>query len=261
MKLSLPDVTICMHLRIDSEIRLRNVMTILKYITAMANVRVIVMEGDAAQRGQALSAVENISYVFVQDNDPVFQLAAYRNQLIRMAETPVVVLWDVDVVAPPEQLREAIEKVRRKEAVLAWPYDGICYNVPREVAVLFETAGDISALTTRTHEFTTMCGASSTGGIFVADRDRYMTIGMDNENLHGWGPEDTERLKRTTILGLPVYRVRGDLFHLWHPRGVNSRHIDPQTETAACKEFLKICRCTKTELTAYVATWSWTKNC
>lgn len=255
MRINLPDVTICMHIRIDSPARLENALIVINYLTKVTDAKIIVMEADSILRGKVLSKRKDISYIYIQDKDPVFHLTSYRNELIRRSATPIVALWDVDVVANPVQLCEAIERIRRKEAVLAWPYDGICYNVPREITGLFGANGDIKVLTSRKHNFLPMFGALNTGGIFFADKEQYMEIGMDNEYMHGWGLEDIERLKRITILGLPVYRVRGDLYHLWHPRGKNSGYADKQREMEVFKEYLKVCSYSRDELLNYIKTW------
>ena len=76
-----------------------------------------------------------------------------------------------------------------------------------------------------------------------------------NEYMHGWGLEDTEKLKRITILGLLVYRVRGGLYHFWHPRGNNSGYFDPQREMALLKEYGKVCMCPREELLVYIKSW------
>ena len=245
MTLDISDVTICMHLRVDSPVRLENVLAILKFLTKNIKTNIIVMESDTIQHGKVLSEMNTITYIYVQDHDPVFHFTKYRNNLIRIASTPIVALWDVDAVAPLHQLHEAIKKIRHQEAVIAWPYDGICYNVPLKTAKLFRDSGEMKLLTSHTKDFKPLFGGLNTGGIFFANRNKYMEIGMDNEYLRGWGPEDAERLKRITILGLPVYRVRGDLYHLWHPRGNNSGYIDPNRTIESFKEYLKVCRCSR----------------
>lgn len=260
MYINLPDVTICMHLRIDSAVRLENVLIVLNYIIKITDAKIMIIEADSIQRGGVLSEYKNVSYVFIQDSDPVFHLTGYRNELIRRAITPIVALWDVDMIVPQHQLIEAVEQIRQKKAVVAYPHDGIFFHVSREVAELFGTSADIEVLTSRKHDFRPMFGGLSTGRIFIADRKRYMEIGMENEYMRGWGPEDMERLKRMTILGLPVFRVRGDLYHLWHPRGNNYGHSDKQREIILLQEYLKICRCSREELLTYIKSWEWLRT-
>ena len=57
----------------------------------------------------------------------------------------------------------------------------------------------------------------SCGGAFFVNRSVYVQAGGENEHFYGWGPEDLERVKRMEILGYSVTRIKGDLYHLYHP--------------------------------------------
>jgi predicted glycosyltransferase involved in capsule biosynthesis len=58
-----------------------------------------------------------------------------------------------------------------------------------------------------------MYGYCSKGGAFLADRNKYLEAGGENENFLGWGPEDFERVKRMEILHQTVHFAKGPLFH------------------------------------------------
>jgi len=63
-----------------------------------------------------------------------------------------------------------------------------------------------------------------------------------------------------TILGVLVYRVRGDLYHLWHPRGLNRVNADPKREAMCYREYLKVCSYSREELLNYIKTWEWLQS-
>ena len=256
MKINIPDVSIIIPLRVDSPERLTNIHTIVEYLIKNTNVQIFVLEADAVQKGKDLNRF-NIWYKYIKDEAPVFHHTRYRNEMIKTCTTPFIAVWDVDVIAPMNQIQHAVEKLRSKEALVSWPYDGICYHVPKEIGFIFETTGDIEALTSHEQYLTPLFGGFSNGGIFLADKEKYMEIGMENECIYGWGPEDFERLKRITILGLPVCRVKGDLYHLWHPRGINILNHDPERDLMCFREYLKICGFTRLELLNYIKTWEW----
>ncbi len=258
-KIDLTDVTVIMPIRIDSQVRLGNLNVILGYLTDNANVQMIVLEADTIRQAPVLNHPD-ILYLFHKDDDPVFHHTRYRNEMIKTSKTPIIAVWDVDVIAPLDQVLEAVEKIRNQEAVLSWPYNGICYDVPHETGSEFGKSRDMDVLTFRKNDLSPMFGGLTTGGLFFANREKYMKAGMENEHIYGWGPEDAERLKRVTILGLPVHRVRGELYHLWHPRGYNSGNFDPHREMACFKEYLKICRCSRDELLNYIDTWEWIRE-
>ena len=64
------------------------------------------------------------------------------------------------------------------------------------------------------------------GGVFFANRQSYIESGLENESFYGWGLEDGERYNRWKNLDYKVSRVRGDAFHLTHPRLENSNMGD-----------------------------------
>ena len=100
-----------------------------------------------------------------------------------------------------------------------------------------------------------MHGPHSVGGAFLVNRKVYLEAGGENECFYGWGPEDAERVKRMEVLGLPVCRANGSLFHLYHPRGKNSWYQNKEIEKRNRLEFLKVCGMTREELQEYVRTW------
>ena len=253
MKINIPDVSIIIPLRVDSPERMTNVTTIVSYLRRHTNAPIFILEADAIQKGTDLNRFD-IRYRYIKDETPVFHHTRYRNEMIKTCTTPFVAVWDVDVITPMNQIQSAVEKIRSKEVLISWPYDGICYHVPKEIGRKFETAGDMETLTSCNKDFHPMFGGFTNGGIFFADREQYMAIGMENEHICGWGPEDIERLRRMTILGLPVHRVRGELYHLWHPRGI----YDPERDLISFREYLKVCGCTREELLNYIKTWEWT---
>jgi tryptophanyl-tRNA synthetase len=54
------------------------------------------------------------------------------------------------------------------------------------------------------------------------NKERYLTIGGENENMVSWAPEDVERYWRASMFGLSIERTPGTLYHIDHFRGNNS---------------------------------------
>ena len=256
-KTDLQDVTFLLPVRFDSTERLTNLSTILNYIDQNTNTQFIILEAGPIQYGQELERRDNLNYIYQLDNNPIFHRTRYNNDLIRMACTPIVAIWDTDILTPINQINEAVAQIRNKQAVLSYPYDGICYMLSSETSEIFRCAKEITPLLKSNENYPLMYGKLSVGGAFFADKKQYIKAGMENENFYGWGPEDTERLKRITLLGLPVYRVRGEIHHLWHPRGINSGFGDLERNIASKQEFIKICSSTQMELLQEIARWHW----
>ena len=256
-KTNLRDVTFLLPIRFDSTERFANLSTVLDYIDQHTHTQFIILEAGPIQYGQELEIKENINYIYQQDNDPIFHRTRYNNDLIRMARTPIVAIWDADVLTPINQINDAVEQIRNKQAILSYPYDGIFYELSSKTSAVLRNTKEITPLLNSNENYSPMFGKLSVGGAFFVDREQYIDAGMENENFYGWGPEDTERLKRITLLGLPVYRVRGELYHLWHPRGINSGFGNIERNRAGKQELVKICRYNRTELLQEIASWHW----
>ena len=91
----------------------------------------------------------------------------------------------------------------------------------------------------------------------MVDKRSYLQCGGENEHFYGWGPEDVERVHRLEILGHSIHRVKNQiLYHLWHPRGVNSFLSDAERTFNNRSELVKVCSMTRDELEQEVKTWN-----
>ena len=97
------------------------------------------------------------------------------------------------------------------------------------------------------------------GAIFLNRKD-FIQAGMSNEHITSWGPDDAEQKKRMEILGYSMVRVAGPLFHLWHPRGINSSYGNQEERLRLTEEYLKVASSGKVELQQYISTWGWCKE-
>jgi hypothetical protein len=118
---------------------------------------------------------------------------------------------------------------------------------------------DLDVLTKYPQPRSLMCGYHSVGGAFLVDIERYRIRGWENENFIGWGPEDSERYARLEILGKKPLKVDAELYHLHHPRGINSGSIEPMLAFSTKKEYAKVCSMSPDQLREYVSQWEWTK--
>lgn len=244
-KTDLIDVTFLVPLRIDSSERKENADTLIKYTFRNFNTSFIVLEADATRKFYPENEPKGFRYKFIEDTNEVFHRTKWINWLISMAKTPYVAVWDTDAIAPPEQVIEAVEKLRTGEAVMSFPYDGRFYSCDRVSCDLFKRLLDIEILMKRIPVMQLMHGYHSVGGAYLVNKERYINSGGENENFYGWGPEDAERVKRMETLNLPICYSIGVLFHLWHPTGKNSWFAYTETERHNRREFLRICQSEK----------------
>lgn len=244
-------VSIVIPLRVDSLEREENLNFVLSLLLQNEFIFVDILEADREPHFRLFEKTNRIRYRFVKDNDPIFHRTRYLNELILAAKHPIVGVWDTDVIISSTQIRRAVESVKLG-AVMCFPYDGrfvfldkeVSYSVRNKPTILDELAVFPSF------------GRPLVGGAFFVNRAEYLKAGGENERFYGWGAEDAERVKRMEILELPVTRIDGSLFHLFHPRGINSYFDNGNRDMQNMNAFLDTCRKTKHELSIQYCTAS-----
>ncbi len=247
-------VTFVIPVRIDSAERENNLDTLLTFLSAKKNAQILILEADKKQCYHLKVAYPNVNYKFVEDTDPIFHRTKYLNDLLRAAKTRIVGVWDTDVIISEDQMDKAIEEIWIEKAVMSFPYDGTFYMLSSNDSALFRTSSELSFLSSCIDRVN-MCVKNSVGGAFFVSKEVYLNAGGENEHFYGWGAEDLERVRRMEILGLPVFRSGGPLFHLYHPRISNSWYGSQKLEIQSRTEFLKICSLTRDELLQYIQTF------
>ncbi len=243
-RINLPDLTFLVPLRIDSKERIDNINTLIKYTFLHFATRFIILEADCDQKYLPESNPEGFRYEFIKDEDKVFHRTKWINRLITMANTPFIGVWDADSIAPPEQIINTINRLRSDNSALSFPYDGRFYSCDRVTSNMFKKLLNIEILLNRVSVMELMHGYHSVGGAFVVNKEKYLNAGAENENFYGWGPEDTGRVKRFEIMGLPIYNSIGTLFHLFHPLLENSWFANDDAEKKNRKELQNTCKLT-----------------
>lgn len=235
-------VSIVIPLRVDSKERLDNLNFVLSLLLEQTCVEIDILEADVKQHFHLLCKEKRVRYRFVEDSDPVFYRTRYLNRLLLDARHPVAGVWDTDVIISPDQLQAAVEQIRLG-SVMCFPYDGRFIFLNKEQSLVVRQ--DPSVLQKMDISYSMR---PSVGGAFLVDRENYLAAGGENERFYGWGPEDAERVKRLEILELPISRVEGPLFHLYHPRGMNSGFDGGERDKQNLQALIDTCRMTKEEL-------------
>jgi predicted glycosyltransferase involved in capsule biosynthesis len=231
---------------------LENLNLILEFIKNNFKTNIIVLEADKQEH--VCSQLIDIK-IYVEDLDIVFHRTKYLNQMVRISTTPYLAIWDTDVILASDQIIEAVQILRDNKAQMVFPYDGNFYQVNHLIKNLYLQKRDISILVDNIWRLDLMHGSYFVGGAFIVNKTDYKNAGMENENFYGWGPEDTERVKRWEILEFIIKRTKGVLFHLAHPRRDNSWFADKKTEISLRKELLRICKMDQVALKTEVQNW------
>lgn len=253
------NVSFVIPVRIDSYERSRNLDLLLDFILHHFKSKIYIMEADSSQHYILKEKHPQVEYHFIKDENPVFQHTLYLNYLYQLVTTSIIAGWDTDAIVPATQITEVVNQIESGKAVMGLPYNGIMYATDPIHLQMYTQSGDIGVLQKNIPYMFPMYGSLSMGGAFIVNRNEYLQSGGDNENFLGWGPEDFERIKRMEILypEFPIYRASGSLFHLWHPRLLNSGYANIQYEQNGKQEFIKICSMTTEELRTYISTWPW----
>jgi len=222
MKIDLTDVTYLIPVRLDSIVRLENLMLTVELLLKNFETNIMILESTVYSNGIIQKLLENtVDYIFIEDKDMIFYRTKYLNMMTMRAKTPYIGIWDTDVIVPENQMLDSIEKLRQGFEIV-YPYDGHFYDTSSVIRELYAQNKNIQFLLKNIDKMNLIYGDQMKGGAMFVNRASYIKAGMENEKFYGWGPEDFERYDRWTILGLKIYQCAGPLFHLTHSRGSNS---------------------------------------
>lgn len=224
-KFDMTDFTVIIPVRIDSIVRLENLMEVVHYLLDNFDVNIVVTEA-ARHNNHVLEKMlpPSVCYHFVYDLDPVFYRTKYINMMANEVKTPFLGVWDTDVIFPPQQVVEAAEALRSMNFDVTFPYDGTFLDTGDIIRQMYMDMGDLKVFEELRGMMSLPYGDEMRGGAFMANTERYKAAGMENLKFYGWGPEDWERIERWKALGYRLKTIPGDLYHLSHPRDINGRH-------------------------------------
>jgi len=239
-KIDLSNATFIVPIRLESDDRLRNVITSLCYILANFKTNVIVHEVDSEsvfaesalpQITEFLDGdVGDLKHIFEQSDAPSFHRQRVLNDMILMSTTKVVVNYDCDVLLPRETYQHAYEIINNDHADVIYPYgDGNWqYQVFADDELVTEfLTNDFNMRILNKKSKVYM---SKYGFCQFFNRDIYIEGGLENENFVAYAPEDVERYHRFTTLGYRVGRVPDWVYHLEHARTPNSWVNNPHMQ-------------------------------
>lgn len=139
------------------------------------------------------------------------------------------------------QINKAVELLRLG-ADFVYPYKDYFYDTSAVLRREYLKQNDLQILFDYTHFMTEMYPPNPVGAAFFANREAYIHSGLENERFYGWGVEDGERFMRWKNMGFKIERVEGPIFHLSHPRGINSTIPHPVFSVTKHREYLKVIR-------------------
>lgn len=255
-RVKLLDITFLIPVMIDSQDRLDNFFTCVRYLQKHFDTNISILEYGTHQIIKSELLPKGTSLRFVQGNEKIFHRTHFINQLIDAATTPYISIFDTDVIIPVSQIIETAYLLRNNETDVVYPYDGTFVNIDKLSAVIFSKFLEDKFLCENKEKFI-LSSRRSVGGCVILNHESFIKAGGENEKFTSWGPEDVERYNRMKILGFKIKRVSGPLYHMYHERGKNSGYEDSLKYIDFIEEYSKVFNMKKKELEEYVSNWKY----
>lgn len=241
-KIDLSNCTFMIPIRIDSDDRIRNLITVLCYLLRTFNTKIILKEVDSKSLVQECvlgqvreflddGEIQNLTHLFEQSNKPEFHRMKILNEILNQVTTDVVVNYDCDVLIRSNVYVESVNLILNEKYDLIYPYgfgnhQYKIYPTDELVSDFINNEFNFSVLETCSDIF-----MSQFGHVQFFNTNSYISAGMENENFISWSPEDKERFFRFDLLGYNVGRIdNAYVYHLEHFRGNNSGGYNPHME-------------------------------
>lgn len=229
------DLTFLIPTRIETEDRLRNIISSVSYLLRHVPAKVIVKEvsGRDTFRFRALPEIkkyadtDNLTYLYEESNEPLFCKSKVLNDLIVASDTMVVANYDADCILPKESYKQAYELIQYGEADVVYPYGCGVYQWKAEynhqIYEEFVKSWDGTSVLDKSKTLSN----STIGWTQFIRRENYINSYLMNENFVSWGCEDDEFYYRMSILGNRIVRLNNYVYHLEHGRTHNSWFSNP----------------------------------
>jgi hypothetical protein len=237
-KINLSNCTFIIPVRIDSNDRTRNLITVLCFLLSNFNTKIILKEVSSQplvdeyilpQVKEFLDDdLKDFTYLFEKSDDSEFHRMKIINEILDQVETDVAVNYDSDVLLKPEIYEKSVNLILNEKYDIIYPYgfgeyQKQIYANDELVSDFLNNDFDFSILETREKIY-----MSQFGHVQFVKTKSYIDAGMENENFISWSPEDKERYFRFNKLGYKIGRIDSAfVYHLEHYRGQNSWFNNP----------------------------------
>ena len=255
------EMTFIIPIRIDNEIRFRNLNKIISFLEInYQNFKIIISEQDEKPK---LNDKFNYEYLF-EVSIKNFQKTKAINKAILKTDTTFACIYDSDYVVSPLSFNHCFKKLQT-DAKFAHPSMGLNLYLDRQTSEKFIISNVLPSYKTLSDQ-AFFDPAHYLGLCFMFNVKSYKDIGMENQNFTTWGFEDQERFVRISKLNLKTYFSPSCGYHLWHPRngdfyeGVTFKTdqiIHSYSNQNNLNELLKINSMSKNELLMELQNWEW----
>ena len=228
------DLTFIIPTRIETEDRLRNIISSVSYLLRHLPAKVIVKEVApqstfkfrAIPEIKKYADISNLTHLYENSVAPLFCKSKVLNDLIVAADTKFVANYDADCILPLTSYHQAYAILAGDKADVVYPYGCGIYQWKAEYNMQVYQEF-ISTLDYRVLDKRKSLSNSTIGWTQFVNRQKYIDSYMMNENFVSWGCEDDEFYFRMSTLGNRIARVDDYVYHLEHSRTDNSWFSNP----------------------------------
>ena len=229
------DLTFIIPTRIETEDRLRNIISSVSYLLRHLPAKVIVKEVApqntfkfrAIPEIKKYADISNLTHLYENSVAPLFCKSKVLNDLIVAADTKFVANYDADCILPLTSYHQAYALLAGDKADVVYPYGCGIYQWKAEYDMQVYQEF-VSTLDYRILDKRKSLSNSTIGWTQFVNRQKYIDSYMMNENFISWGCEDDEFYFRMSTLGNRIARVDDYVYHLEHSRTDNSWFSNPK---------------------------------
>ena len=201
------DLTFLIPIRIETDDRLRNIISTVSYLLKYIPAKIILKEvsNHPTFKFRALPEIKNyvdisnLTYLYEKSDDPWFCKSKVLNDLIVESDTKVVANYDADCILPLSSYHYAYEIIDSDQADVVYPYGCGIYQWKSDYNMeIYEEF--VNLFNTSVLDKKKTLSNSTIGWTQFINRQKYIDSYMMNENFISWGCEDDEFYYRMSIL-------------------------------------------------------------
>lgn len=233
------NLTFLMPCRIESNDRLRNVITSISYLLYnFPESKIIIYESDKQSvysqhvvphiKNIFKEEISNLRHIFNYDENSFFHKTKVLNNLLLEANTDIVYNYDVDIVFPISSYHKSYDMITNQNYDAVYTYGVGTYQLHVNhsddlLQKFIQSNFNLQVLGNNCR-----LGTSVMGWGQMIKKQSEIDSYLWNENFISWGPEDCEFLYRIQIMGLKVGRINDYGYHFEHSRTFNSHYNNPK---------------------------------
>lgn len=128
MRFECKDVAFLLICRFDSIDRLENALMVTDFLVKNLETNIYFWEYGPFENGIFRKLMANdLKYTFCHDDNPILHRTKHLNTMIQHVKEKYVAIWDVDVIAPVNQIIKSVEKLR-SGIDFVYPYTLVSLN-------------------------------------------------------------------------------------------------------------------------------------